>query len=78
MAREMNATNLPSAEIDGLSLALLPCVPAEARLTRSVLPVCRSRTKMSEVRLVSPGTSVLDSDEKATYRPSAESAGSRL
>ena len=46
-------------------------------LTRSVRPVRRSRTKTSQVPLVSPGTRLLASELKATNRPSAESRGRR-
>jgi hypothetical protein len=38
----------------------------------------RLRTNTSELRLVSPGTRLLASEENATCRPSAESAGSLL
>src|SRR5688572_14246043 len=47
-------------------------------LTRSVVPFTRSRRKMSQLPFVSPETSLLDSLEKTTYRPSAEMQGDSL
>src|SRR6185369_9109667 len=77
-ASELNATTLPSAEIDGVKLEPLACVPSEATLTSRVVPVCRSRTKMSELSFASSGTRLSPHDEKATYRPSAEADGQLL
>src|SRR5882672_3359741 len=52
-----NATNCPSAaEIEGEKLSAFACPPPVDRLTRSVVPLERSRTKMSENELVSPAT----------------------
>ena len=42
------------------------------------MPVWRSRTNTSSLPLVSPGTRLLASELKATKRPSAEIAGSKL
>src|SRR5690349_9004578 len=63
---EENATNRPSAEIDGWpSVPALPTPP-----TKVAPPVCRSRT-------YTPGPDALTrfSVEKATYRPSPEIDG---
>ena len=53
-------------------------MPALSTLTRSVIPVCRSRTNTSCDPLVSPGTRLVAREAKATKRPSALSAGSEL
>ena len=42
------------------------CVPSEATLTRSIVFVWRSYTKMSRTPLVSPGTRLLASEANAT------------
>src|SRR3954447_18153022 len=48
-AEEVKATKRPSAEIEGkLPTLSFPCAPAELMLTRFVLWVSWSRTKMSE------------------------------
>ena len=52
--------------------------PALDTLTRSVVPVTRSRTKMSERPFVSPATRLSESEANATKRPSALIAGSTL
>ena len=52
--------------------------PPGSELTRSVVPACRSRTKMSYVPLVSPGTKLVANEAKATKRPPAESEGVKL
>jgi hypothetical protein len=49
-------TRRPSPEIRPGPLASLPWFPADPRLTRVVVPACRSRTKTSMRPLVSPGT----------------------
>ena len=56
-------------------LSPLPWTPPGPTLTRSVVPVWRSRTNTSVLPLVSPGTRLLASESKATNRPSAEIAG---
>ena len=65
-----------SAEIEGLYEALCPWVPSLAMETRTVVPVWRSRTKMSRVApFASLATRLVAFEEKATYRPSAEIDG---
>src|SRR3954452_15587957 len=59
-------------------LPALPWAPVLLTLTRSVVPVSRSRTKTSTVPSVSPGTRLSDKDANAMYRPSALTAGSSL
>ena len=49
-----------------MKLAPFACVPSEATLTSRVVPVCRSRTKMSDWPFVSPGTRLSAHDENAT------------
>src|SRR5438552_10226937 len=81
------ATKRPSAETTGLKLRPLPCAPEELTLTRCVFAVHpatdtpfvrqRSRTKTSVWSFVSPGTRLVASLEKATKRPSAETAGAK-
>src|SRR5438552_3772355 len=77
-ANEVNATNRPSAEIDGGKLVPLPCAPCEATLTRLVLPAFRSRTNTSLAPFVSPPTRLLALDRNATKRPSAEIGAAKL
>ena len=72
------ATQRPSAEMDAKELEPSPSLPSEATLTRSVVPFCRSRTKMSMVSFPSPGTRLVASLWKATKRPSAEMDGEEL
>jgi len=50
----------------GLELPPIPSTPAELRLTRSVLSVTRSCTKMSVVPLVSLATKFVAREPKAT------------
>src|SRR4051794_22882151 len=74
---DANVTKRLCAEIAPASaLNLLPCSPSHDTLTRSVVPLRRSRTKISRPALlgplVSPGTRLVASDAKATKRPSAE------
>src|SRR5437763_1758153 len=75
VASESKATNRPSAEIDGALLKAFASTPAELTLTRVVLLVFRSRTKMSSAAFRSFGTSVVAREVKATERPSAEIDG---
>ncbi len=70
-----NATNRPSAEIEAPRLLPFPCAPAESTLTRSVVPVWRSRTKTSCAPFVSPGTRLVAPLANATKRPSVEIEG---
>ncbi len=70
-ASDSNATYLPSALIDGRVLHASACSPPDETDTRSVTPVCRSRTNTSCSPLVSPGTRFEAIDMKATYLPSA-------
>src|SRR5882672_7896369 len=69
-----NATNTPSLEIEGFQLAALPCTPAESTLTRTVVALWRSRTKMSWKPLVSPATRFVAKLVNATKRPAEEIA----
>src|SRR6185436_19592667 len=73
-----NATKRPSAEIEGEELTEFPCAPPVATLTRSVVPLWRSRTKMSGFAFVSPTTRFVAQPVNATNRPSAEIEDSRL
>ena len=78
LASEMKATKRPSALSAGgprNHASRFPCMPSLATLTRSVIPVCRSRTNTSSALLLSPGTRLEADDLKATKRPSALSAG---
>ena len=79
VAADQKATKRPSALIAGEG-ELLPSAwaPVVVRLTRSVLPVSRSRTNTSTTPLVSPGTRLVAPDWKATKRPSALIAGNPL
>ena len=72
LATEEKATKRPSAEIEGMKLALSPWTPPGPTLTRGSCPSGgRARTRRS-APLVSPGTRLLAYEEKATKRPSAE------
>src|SRR5882672_6146779 len=70
---EGNATKRPSHEIDENQLTEFPSAPDESTLARSVVPVHRSWTKMSELPFVSPATRSGASLMNATNRPSADS-----
>src|SRR6266850_6059775 len=74
----MNATTWPSVEIDGRKQSPFACLLDESTLTRSVIPVVRSWTKMSTDLFESPVTSLDDSLWNATSRPSGEMAGQVL
>ena len=65
-----NATALPSRAMDGFALLPLPWIPPVVTLARVVVFVCRSRTKTSDVPLVSPATRLLARLSNATNRPS--------
>ncbi len=57
-----------------LPTVLVPCAspPIESVETRTVVPACRSRTKMSEAALVSPVTRLVAALSNTTKRPSSE------
>ena len=57
---------------------LFAATPALLTLTRVVVPVRVSRTKMSSIAFVSPETRFEALDWNATYRPSDETAGDTL
>jgi hypothetical protein len=61
----------PLALIDASELNRFPPFPALSTLTRVVMPVFRSRTKMSSTPLVSPGTRLEANVPNATKRPLA-------
>src|SRR5439155_23969597 len=61
----------PSALMLGAPPPKLPCPPELSTLTRSVMPVWRSRTNASGSPFVSPGTRLDATDSNATNRPSA-------
>ena len=68
----MNATHVPSGVITGSKDSPLPNPPSVATLTSRVVPVIRSRTKMSLTPFVSPATRSLASLSNTTKRPLAE------
>ena len=80
-AVDSNATYRPPSLMDGPQppsegpLVPSPSWPAAFTLTRSIVPVRRSRRKMSLARLVSPGTRFVAREAKATKRPSGLIAG---
>jgi len=59
-------------------LSSFPSPPSVCTLTRAVVFLCRSRTKMSPAAFVSPATRFEALDWKATKRPSAEIDGTAL
>jgi hypothetical protein len=67
----VNVTYRPLALIAGASDG----ASAFAPLTRTVVPACRSRRKMSATPLVSPGTTLVASETNATNRASVLMAG---
>src|SRR5258705_328041 len=67
-----NATKRPSAEIEGFRLKPLPSAPPVAKLTRSVVPLWRSRRKTPSATFVSPATRFGAALQNATRRPAAE------
>src|SRR5438067_7265110 len=73
-ASDSKTTNRPSPLMAGQRLAPLACAPPAPTLTRSVVPLCRLRMKMSEALLVSPGTRLDESEAKATRFPSDDTA----
>src|SRR6266550_2456689 len=75
VAPEVNATKRPSALTDGSRLKPSACLPLLLTLTRSVLPLARSRTKTSIAALVSPPTRLVAIESKATTSPSGLTAG---
>ena len=70
-----NATTCPSAEIEGGQLSEFASAPDESTLIRSVIPVTRSWTKMSDNPFVSPKTRFEAQLSKVTTCPSAEIDG---
>jgi len=64
-------TKRPSRLIAFAQHFALAWEPVVVRLTRSVVPLMRSRTNASEWSLVSPGTRLSARELKATNRPSA-------
>src|SRR5689334_10289546 len=85
VAFETNATQRPSALIEGKKLAPFGSPPPGRRLTREVFPVTRSRTKTREARgrpddpsARGEGSSSRAADAKATYRPLPLMAGDKL
>src|SRR5260221_4910282 len=69
LAKLVNATKRPSAEIERPSKRLLssfPCAQPEERLNRSVVPIERLRTKTSVNPFVSPGTRLVAKLANAT------------
>ena len=77
-AVDVNATQRPSPLRDGWSLPPFAWLPSKPTLTRVVVFAWRSRMKMSFASLVSPSTRFDAAVEKATKRPSSESAGAKL
>jgi hypothetical protein len=73
-AVETNATNRPSALIDGAKLKEFACTPLDETLTRVVVPACVSRTKTSGWPFVSFGTRFVANEVNAMYRPLAVTA----
>src|SRR5581483_896935 len=73
-ASDSKTTNRPSALMAGQRLAPLACAPPSPTDTRSVVPLCRLRMKLSGALLVSPGTRFDESEEKATRLPSPDTA----
>src|SRR5947209_8634545 len=78
VASEAKATKRPSAEIDGAAPPRSAWAPPTPTLTRSIVPVTRSKTKASVAPLVSPGTRLAAALAKATARPSADRTGAEL
>src|SRR5215475_6475044 len=72
VAAEAKATQRPLALNDGVMLAPLVCSPPGPTLTRVVVPLTRSYTKISDTLLVSSGNRLSATDWKATLsqRPS--------
>ena len=60
------ATTSPSLSSHGPELLPLPSTPAELTLTRCVVPLTRSRTKMSSLAFRSPATRLVAALMKAT------------
>src|SRR5664280_1655051 len=78
VARLKNATYRPSGVMTGAAMIglVLPEARSAPTLTRSFVPATTSRTKMSGMPLVSPGTRFDALLMKATYRPSGVMTGS--
>jgi hypothetical protein len=65
-AAEPKATCWPLSEIDGEALLPFAWPPPAVTDTRRVDPATMSRTKMSDLPLVSPVTRLVASEKKAT------------
>ena len=78
VARESKATKRPSPLMVARALKKSPWLPALSTLTLSVVPVWRSRTKMSKTPLVSPATRLVASESKAMKRTSSLMALEKL
>ncbi len=74
VASDSNTTKRPSPLMAGQRLAPSACPPPLVTLTRSVVPLCRLRMKMSLALFVSPGTRFDESEAKATRFPSDDTA----
>ena len=66
VAAEVNVTQRPVAEMAGSMLWPFPTSPAGVADTNVVVPVTRSRRKMSGDSLPSPGTRLSANDSNAT------------
>ena len=83
VAFEVNATYRPSSEISCAPAELFspllrsPGAPVWVSLTIAVVPATMSRRKTSTVPFVSPSTTSLLAEAKATNRPSAETVGAK-
>ncbi len=71
LALETNATRLPSPLMLGASQLAFASPPRSVRLTRAVIPVCRSRANTFSKMLVSLSTRFVAKEAKATNRPFA-------
>src|SRR5215831_10733728 len=72
LAALTKATNRPSGLIAALRETSLANQPLELTLTRTVVRLIKSRTKMSDTLLVSPGTRSLAALSKRAKRPLVE------
>src|SRR5262245_45339322 len=69
---QLKTTNRPSAEMEPPYDGASPWRPPAPTLTRSVVPLWRSRTKTSTNPFVSPVTRFVAPRQKETYRPSSD------
>ena len=70
LASDVNTTNRPLSETEGEKELPVAPVPVAETETRVVVLVDKSRTKMSLLLLVSPGTRLVASDVNTTNRSS--------